>query len=91
MNKDTIMMQTIDKILFHSKCLDILRRPDVPYAQAKAMILELERQYLVESKDYYERDDETFEVEERSDEQELIDDDNRERAADMNAVSRSPF
>lgn len=91
MNKDTLMMKTIDQIVLHSKCLDILRRSDITYVQAEAMISILKREYECESADYYERDDETFEKEERSDVQDLIDDDNRDRARDMNAVGRSPY
>ena len=69
MNKDTLMMKTIDQIVLHSKCLDILRNKDIPYLQAHGMIAELKRHYEEDSRDYYERDDETFEVEEKSDEQ----------------------
>ena len=89
MDKDTLMMQTIDQIILHSKALAILTRKDIPYIQAQAMVAEMMRHYKLDVDDYY--DDETFPVEEKSDEQELIDDVNRVRAADMNAVNRSPY
>ena len=89
--RDTLIMKTVDQIVLHSKCLDILHRKDIPYVQALAMIEELKKEYAIESPSYYGDDEDFNEPVTRSDTQELIDDDNRQRAADMNAVNRSPF
>lgn len=91
MNREELMMRTIDLLGLHSKALSILQRKDIPYVQAEAMITEMFRHYELESEDYYEKDYGDEPVETKSDEQELIDDDNRERAADMNAVNRSYY
>lgn len=89
MNKDTLMMKTIDMIGLHIKALNILRDPSITYLQADGMIKEMFKQYEADSEDYY--PDETFEVEEKSLDQEMREDDARERARDMNEVNRSPF
>lgn len=92
MNKDELMMRTIDQIILHSKAFAILQRKDIPYAQAYGMISEMMRHYEFDSEAYYCGDDEDHCVRESiSDEQELINDDNKERAADMNAVNRSYY
>lgn len=91
MNKDELMMRTIDQIILHSKAFAILQRKDIPYVQAHGMISEMMRHYEFDSEAYYDKDAERFEPDERSDEQELIDDDNKERAVDMNAVNRGYY
>ena len=82
-------MKTIDMIGLHIKALNILRDPSITYLQADGMIKEMFKQYEADSEDYY--PDETFEVEEKSLDQEMREDDARERARDMNEVNRSPF
>lgn len=82
-------MKTIDMIVLHSKALRILQDPTIPYLQADGMIKEMFRHYMADSDDYYEKElDEVFEKEAKSDLEELLEDDNRERARDMNLASQ---
>lgn len=82
MNIDKQTLETIEKIVFHSKCIAILNDPELNAAQAQAMIAQL---YIQHGYEY----DGTSATKPKSDTQELIDDDNRQRARDMNAVNRS--
>lgn len=92
MNKDTLMMKTIDMITLHAKALGILQNPGISYLEADGMIKEMFRHYMADSEDYYEKElDECCAIDTKSDLEELIEDDNRERARDMNAQNRSPF
>lgn len=83
------MMKHLDQIVLHAKAIKILKDPAVTLIQAQDMIKEMFRQYEADSEDYY--PDESFEVEEKSLDQEMREDDARERARDINAVNRSPF
>ena len=86
---DVEMMKHIDQIVLHTKAIKILRDPAVTLIQAQDMIKEMFKKYEADSEDYY--PDENFEVEEKSLDKVMREDDARERARDMNAVNRSPF
>ena len=92
MNTDS-MMQHIDQIILHSNAIKILQDPDLTLLQSKSMIKEMFRQYEADSKNYYDEPelDSCCKSMAKSDLEELIEDDNRERATDMNAVNRSPY
>ena len=90
---DVDIMKHIDQIILHTKAIKILRDPKITLIKAQEMIDQMFMQYEDDSEDYYpEKElDSCCESMAKSDLQELIEDDNRERSRDMNAVNRSPF
>lgn len=76
------MIEVLDGIIVHCRCLKHLMRNDIPAKKALELVgLEmLQHQTRNEPKEL----DEVYEENVKSDLQELIDDDNRERARDMN-------
>jgi hypothetical protein len=90
MRHEQMILELLDKISMHVKSIEILRREDLTYSQALLHIAKMQEEFILSR--WPDADcDEEFSDGLRSDEQDLIDDDNRDRANDMNAVSRSYY
>ena len=83
MRHETDILKAIDEIVMGAKAIAILQRPDLTLLQAQRMIETMRAEYLAKFQEPRELD-EGHECEVRSDLQDLIDDDNRDRANDMN-------
>ena len=79
----------LDEIAMASRAIEILRKP-ISLVEAQRLIRQMRIDYR-ESQVGVRVEDEDDGVGEGDDLQELIDDDNRSRANDMNAVNRGPY
>lgn len=91
MRHEEMILELLDRITMHMKSIEILRRPDLSYSQAVVEIAKMQQEFELNQRWPDKEVDEEFIEDMRSDEQDLIDDDNRDRAADMNAVNRSYY
>jgi len=91
MQHEQMILEILDKVTMHMKAIEILRKPNLTYLQAVTEINKMQQEFELNQHWPDSECDEEFTEDLRSDEQDLIDDDNRERAADMNAVNRSYY